>query len=141
MIPQRQTIFVHSHPKGWGNCQSAAMASVLGLPLSEVIDTASDEVREKGFWPAIYEWLNDRGLKVITIGPKDDRLNGAYSIGKGPSPRGNFHHAVVCKNGVMVFDPHPSDDGVLEILSHDLILPMSEPEKRLWESKKVETDV
>ncbi|MER9937422.1 hypothetical protein [Mesorhizobium sp. M0088] len=135
MIPQRQTIFVADNPKGRGNCQSAAMASVLGLPLDQVIDTASDEVRAGGFWEPIYAWLAERGLKIITVPPGDTRLKGAYSIAAGPSPRGPFYHAVVCKNGVMVFDPHPSDDGLIEIARHDIIVPMTDVEKKMHHSR------
>jgi hypothetical protein len=135
MIPQRQTIFVAEHPKGYGNCQQAAMASILDLPLSDVIDTTSDEVRDNGFWPPIYEWLADRGLKMISVAPKDERLKGNYSIGVGPSPRGNFYHAVICKNGRMVFDPHPSDDGVRRIKRHDIIVPMTDVEIKMHACK------
>lgn len=132
MTPQRQTVFALEHPQGWGNCQSAAMASLLDLPLDQVIDTASEEVRAKGFWQSVDDWLADRGLKIENVFEMDDpRLSGAYSIGCGPSPRGPFWHAVVCKNGVMVFDPHPSDDGVLEIKRHDLFVPITEDEKKL----------
>lgn len=137
MIPQRQTIFVAEHPQGWGNCQSAVMASILELPLSDVIDTTGEAMRAAGFWEPIYHWLAERGLKMISVPPGDDRLKGTYSIGVGPSPRGPFHHAIVCKNGVMVFDPHPSDDGLLEISRHDLIVPMSDAETSLhrWKRK------
>lgn len=132
MTPIRQTEFVATNPKGRGNCQSAAMASILDLRLDEVIDTASDECREAGFWPAIEAWLAKRGLKFKHIFPGDDdaALKGVYSIGSGPSPRGPFWHAVVCKNGVMVFDPHPSDDGLVSIERHDLIVPMTDAEKK-----------
>lgn len=137
MTPQRQTIFVATDERGRGNCQSAAMASLLDLPLDEVIDTASDEVRNGGFWASIDRWLADRGLKIESVYPEDDanRLKGQYSIATGPSPRGNFHHAVVCKNGVMVFDPHPSDDGLLSIQRHDLFVPMTHAEKKLHEAR------
>jgi hypothetical protein len=135
MTPQRQTVFVATNPQGRGNCQSAAMASVLDLPLAEVIDTASDEVRDGGFWKMIGLWLADRGLKMISVDPHDARLTGTYSIGTGPSPRGDFWHAVVCKNGVMVFDPHPSDDGVRSIERHDIIVPMTEAETKLHAAK------
>jgi hypothetical protein len=131
MIPQRQTIFVADNPKGRGNCQQAAMASVLELPLDEVIDTTSDEVRDGGFWPPIYRWLADRGLKMVSVSPKDARLKGQYSIGSGPSPRGKFWHAIICKNGRMVFDPHPSDDGLKRIMRHDLIVPMTDVEIKM----------
>ncbi len=142
MTPTRQTVFVADNPKGRGNCQSAVMASILELPMDEVIDTASDECRNTGFFKAIDLWLADRGLRIVHVFPDEDdaqeQLRGVYSIGSGPSPRGPFWHAVVCKNGVMVFDPHPSDDGVLSIERHDLIVPMSDAERLLHESRKRE---
>lgn len=72
MLPQRQTVFALEHPQGWGNCQSAAMASLLDLPLDQVIDTASEEVRAKGFWQSVDDWLADRGLKIENIFEMDD---------------------------------------------------------------------
>ena len=124
MTPTRQTIFTKDHPKGYGNCQQAALASILDLPLGEVIDTTSDEVRDNGFWPPIHNWLKARGLRSVFVSPGSPLLKGRYSIGSGPSPRGPFHHAVICKNGRMVFDPHPSDDGLVETLMHGLIVPV-----------------
>lgn len=138
MTPQRQTVFVATNPKRRGNCQSAAMASVLDLPLAEVIDTASDECRDAGFWQSVGDWLAGRGLKIVHLFPSEEAvgaLKGLYSIGCGPSPRGPFWHAVVCKNGVMVFDPHPSDDGLLSIERHDIIVPMSAAELKLHHAK------
>lgn len=136
MTPVRQTIFVATNPKGRGNCQSAAMASILDLPLDQVIDTASDECRDGGFWKTIGDWLGDRGLKLVDVEPDDECLIGAYSIGCGPSPRGPFFHAVVCKNGRMVWDPHPSDDGLARIDSHDMIVPMTEVERKIHDARR-----
>jgi len=136
VIPVRQTIFVDTNPKKRGNCQSAAMASILELPLEQVLDTASDKVRTHGFWRSISDWLADHGFKLVHADPGDDCLVGAYSIGCGPSPRGDFWHAVVCKNGVMVFDPHPSDDGLVSIERHEMIVPMTEVERKLHEIER-----
>lgn len=122
MIPVRQTVFVHE--SGKGNCMSACIASILELPLNEVIDSSSDEVRKKGFWNPICDWLEDRNYYIKYKAEGDIDLIGNYSIGIGPSPRGDFKHAVVCKNGIMVFDPHPSDDGLRKIEKHLLITPM-----------------
>lgn len=139
MIPIRQTKFVATH--GAGNCQQAAMASLLELPLDDVIDTACPEMRARGFWESIRLWLADRGLKIVHVWPDDEafeeRLKGQYSIASGPSPRGPFHHAIVCKNGKMVWDVHPSDDGVLAIEKHELIVPMTAVEIQIHEFRKL----
>jgi hypothetical protein len=104
------------------------MASLLEMPLSAVLDTADAANRAKGFWESIEAWLFEQGLYQEFVGPDNPRLVGCYSIGMGPSPRGNFWHAVVCKSGKMVWDPHPSDDGLLEIKRHQLIFPIRKPE-------------
>lgn len=127
MTPQRQTIFVATNEKARGNCMSACIASILDLPLDQVIDTTSDEVRDAGFWEPIHDWLEDRGFEMHYVTHGSPMLVNQYSIGTGKSPRGNFNHAVVCKNGVMVFDPHPSDDGVVKLLSHNVILKKDAP--------------
>lgn len=124
MIPIRQTLFVHTNPKGRGNCMSACIASILELPIDKVIDTTSDEIRSALDWAqCIEDWLeeHDNLEMMMVIDPESPKLKGVYSIGCGPSPRGDFHHAVVCKNGVMVFDPHPSDDGCLSFKYHYVI--------------------
>lgn len=130
MTPVRQTIFVADHPNGWGNCMSAAIASILDRPLSEVIDTTDPAVRDAGFWKSIYRWFNDQGLKLVDYEPGAEELEGRYSIGTGQSPRGNFHHAVICKSGRVVWDPHPSDDGVTSLINHQVVEPMTDVEKR-----------
>lgn len=111
------------------------MASILDLPLDQVIDTACPEMRAKGFWSEIYRWLATQGLKLKRVDCDDPRLIGGYSIGVGPSPRGEFLHAVVCKNGKMVFDPHPSDDGVASFEYHDIFIPLNEAKTLQWQSR------
>ena len=107
----------------------AALASILDLPIEQVVDTTSDECRAD-WGGSIARWLADRRLKIVTRSSSAD-LAGKYSIGCGPSPRGPFAHAVVCKNGRMVFDPHPSDDGILDLHWHEVLEPMSETELKL----------
>lgn len=137
MIPVRQTIFVADHPKRRGNCMSACLASILELPLDQTIDTTTDEVREVvGYHESIRLWLADRGLKFHTVVPAEGEeeaaeLVGVYSICSGGSPRGSFSHAVVCKNGRLVFDPHPSDDGLTDMRYHEVIVPLSDAERRM----------
>ena len=137
MTPVRQTIFVATSANKRGNCMGACMASILELPLGVLIDTTSDEIRDD-WYGAIQRWLGDRGLKIVVMRPDDARLAGSYSIGIGPSPRGHFNHAVVCRNGVMVFDPHPSDDGVVRFQRHEMIVPLSFAERTLHAAEAVD---
>ncbi|WP_158810444.1 hypothetical protein [Beijerinckia sp. L45] len=130
MIPTRQTIFVATSANGRGNCMAACLASILEVPLKQVLDTASDAVRDD-WYGNIQTWLGDRGFRLVVIEPTDPRLAGSYSIGVGPSPRGAFNHTVVCKSGVMVFDPHFSDDGVVQIDRQEILLLLTEAERAL----------
>ncbi len=133
MIPVRQTIFVATDPKGRGNCMAACLASLLEIPLHSAIDTTSDACRAD--WEgSIGRWLADRGLKLEDIWPDESEpaeLADAYSIGSGPSPRGPFWHAVVCKSGRMVFDPHPSDDGLVSLERHQRLAELTATEMQL----------
>lgn len=125
MTPIRQTIFVADNPEGWGNCMSACLASILDRPLSEVINVCDPKVRENGFWPPIIDWLEEQGYAFEII-HDFKRVSGKYSIGSGPSPRGNFYHTVICYDGKVVFDPHPSDEGLKVIKMHFLITKQGE---------------
>lgn len=120
MTPVQQTVFVDEN-SSVGNCMSACLASILDIPLSEVIDTANPEIRANGFWTAIHDWLGDKGLRMRQVSPHDVFLNGRYSIATGPSPRGNFHHAVIYFGNQLNFDPHPSNAGLVRVITHYVI--------------------
>lgn len=116
MIPIRQDKFVAPDGTGHGNCQSAAMASLLELPLADVIDTADLLERGVGFWGPIADWLMERGYTMRFQSAHDEDIDpSGFTIAMGPSPRGDFWHAVVCEDGVIVHDPHPSDAGLVSI--------------------------
>lgn len=115
MIPVMQTNF------DGGNCLSACLASILELPLADVVDTTPPADTEGwSQWNLVIEWLRGRGL---TLWPMDGTLLRlvetyagprlqphppcAHYIGSGPSPRGSDYHAVVMYQGEIVHDPHP----------------------------------
>lgn len=110
-----------------GNCWSACIASLLGLPIELVPNFCGDakakaadgESRPDWMTPA-QEWLRQRGLGFVTLGVDGSGafpiLPNCTCIINGKSPRGNHLHAVVgnivCKDGAIEFDyqhdPHPS---------------------------------
>ncbi len=129
MTPVFQTKFVAEH--GHGNCQSAAMASLLDLPLEDVIDTA--ELLEKGgeFWHPISQWLEDRGYTMRFQSAHDSDIDTTgFTIAMGPSPRGPFWHAVVYADGVLAHDPHPSGAGLLSAETFMFIRSIHHAEER-----------
>lgn len=94
----------------YGNCMQAAVASVLNLPL-EAVPHFSQFV----WWPQAMElWARGRNLTM-----KSERLTEVpeqLCVVGGKSPRGSKGgHAVVGYQGRIVWDPHPSRDGLLDV--------------------------
>ena len=107
-----QTIF----EEGKGNCFAACVASILEIPVSEVVHFSDGECAE---WrDVVNEWLSSRSLFFLDISLPGDMRDSVvkywgYHIIMGDSPRvGDIRHAVVGYKGDIVFDPHPSRDGL-----------------------------
>lgn len=115
MIPVYQTEFYGGYEEGKerGNCWQAALASVLELPLEAVPHfVAIDENHGGPNWlHYTINWLWYRGYQYQSM--YRHLYTNEYYLVMGESPRGNFHHVVVYKNGKMVHDPHPDGGGVL----------------------------
>lgn len=125
MIPVDQDRF-HDKEKGTrGNCQQAATASLLGLPLSEVPNFIE---QPEGFWTAFFAFLKSRGLVQIEL-DGDHHLD-CYHLAYGPSPRG-VSHAVVYRYGKLAHDPHPSRAGLIKVDMCAIIMPASLADWRL----------
>lgn len=114
-----------------GNCQSACLAMLLGLPLSEVPNflelpraVDDDEVSFK----AQQAWLTARGWGLVTIqarGPFFKRhFAKGYVLVGGKSAR-DLPHAVIYKDGELWHDPHPDRGGVVEINEVDILYPLA----------------
>ncbi len=90
-----------------GNCFQACIASILEIPIEDVPGrqgTTEDEDR------AIRDWLREQygmGFACTSVARDWDWVPPGYSILVGASPRGYWHHTVVCLDGEMVHDPHP----------------------------------
>lgn len=103
----------------YGDCQRAVIASLLELPIQEVPHFLQEAEGDATlFWEGIQSFLGKRGLAYLTIpargGPAFYGLyDGVFHEISGPSPRGNgVFHAVVGRDGEIVFDPHPSRAGL-----------------------------
>lgn len=120
MTPVKQE-FIHDPSNGvYGDCQRAVIASLLDLPLKDVphfMEITNDD--PVGYWELLQSFLRERGYAYLAIpaksgaafyGASDEAIFHEIS---GPSPRGNgVFHAVVGCDGRIVFDPHPSNDGL-----------------------------
>lgn len=92
-----------------GNCMATCFASILEIEISDVPEF--EEMFHTEHWfQKIEEWFLGLGVELIRF-KEDPKLKGYYLV-SGDSPRGNFLHMVVYKNGKMVHDPHPSGDGI-----------------------------
>ncbi len=113
--------YVHAPEIGQhGDCQRAVIASLLELPISEVPHFLQEAKGDPvGFFEGLQSFCRSRGLAYLTVPAKSGAAffgadDGVYHEISGPSPRGNgITHAVVGRDGQVVFDPHPSRAGLL----------------------------
>lgn len=107
MAEVTQTI-LHDDPQGRiGNCLQAAIASALDLPLDQVPHFA-----EHPHWQReMANWALGHGYTVL-YSPTVDGI--PLGVAYGPSPRAPSH-AVVVRDGVIVWDPHPPRAGILSV--------------------------
>lgn len=127
MIPVTQTVFYEEDAVVKGNCLQAAVASIYELPLAAV----PHFIQFEKWGEALALYVEGRGnilrlIKPPAFAPRPARVVMAF----GKSPRGNFDHAVVWQDGVIVHDPHPSRDGLdgepyefWDILAEDGVAP------------------
>lgn len=118
---QTQTLVVGQVEGKEGNCTQAAIATFMGLPLSEVPDFNNTTTGAGPFWQAIEDWFRDRGYQFEHHGALH-RWSGMYLAG-GNSPRG-VEHMVVFKDGELYWDPHPSRAGIDPVNNTWIIRPL-----------------
>jgi hypothetical protein len=115
----RQTTFYDPHDVHAGNCTEAAIASILQLPLSAV--TPLDRTNGRTFWDAVEAFFCLHGWDFITI-PADKIPEGVH-LASGLSARGR-PHTVVYVGAQLVWDPHPSDAGIITIDARHILVPL-----------------
>ncbi len=99
-----------------GDCFSAALASVLEIPLSAV-PRFCELPRESDWTSAINDFLRGYDLAYLEFEMHPDQtvavLPGlGFHLISGAGPRGGTPHTVVGHQGGVVFDPHPSKAGI-----------------------------
>ena len=93
----------------FGNCMQAAIASLFGKPLDSVPNFAAFQC-----WScAIRLWASGLGLNFCGNRDKNNPPEGLCII-TGKSPRG-YGHVCLFQDGQIIFDPHPSRDGLISI--------------------------
>lgn len=133
MKPVDQTRFYNKDAGTHGNCQQAATASIFDLPLDAVpnfMDFQGEGL--PGFWQKFWEFVRSLGYEPY----ERHTHNGAvpyfegYYLAYGPSSRG-VSHAVVYRAGKLAHDPHPSREGIKEVETICLFVPLDPARMRL----------
>ena len=115
MIPIDQTKLHTDNQKG--NCLMACFASLLEIPIEDV-----PEFDGESWFSQMTKWLETIGFDLIRWSGEVE-LPGYYMV-MGTSPRGDFNHQVIYKNGVLIHDPHPSKAGGIEVKEIWALLPL-----------------
>jgi len=121
----------------WGNCVEACIATLLGIPVSQVPDprrsVATDE-EALAVLPervtALSDWLHARyGLAAVAgegASPPGARLLASgvplFWVASGPSERG-LQHAVIYSNLTLLWDPHPDETGLVRVTGWTVLAP------------------
>ena len=105
-----------------GNCYAACISTITGIPFDslkltpeelEALDSTSLQtlmnrrMAEHGWWRV----------------PMFQKVPVGIAIAGGKSPRGDYEHAVIVKDGRPYFDPHPSGAFVESIDNYEVLIP------------------
>jgi hypothetical protein len=108
-----QTILLGDPSGRPGNCLQAAVASLFDLDLEDVPHFAESD----GDWEAEFEaWVETVGYRIVWRGPSGSPP--AFGLAFGFTNRSGERHAVVYRDGAMMWDPHPSRDGLTSVLTY-----------------------
>lgn len=131
VIPVYQTMTVGND--GSGNCVNACVASILELPLRDVLQIMPRY--EGDYWGEWESWLAARGLEFGLRACRDEVPPKGYAIASGLGgrvyPEGHeragqgISHAVVVFNGELIHDPYPGGKGIDRARHYWTISPLS----------------
>lgn len=143
MIKVRQTKFTNQETGECGNCFQACLASLLEIPIDDIIDTGhlAQQAQESSdntiFWNGVEQWLESIGYELSLVTNHKEYLEqdpvgcNVHYILTGHSPRfPDDHHSVIARGGAVVWDPHPSDAGLLDFCDAMILEPLGTREQR-----------
>jgi hypothetical protein len=108
----------------YGNCIQAAVASLLGRPLDAVPHFGAFDDWEAALrlWARGEDLLVQRVDPDTVVGPDEERR-----LLFGTSPRGYGHVVVGSAEAGVLWDPHPSRDGLIEVTGVIRLIPLHTP--------------
>lgn len=111
----------------YGNCVKSSWASLLGIPLDDVPDFDPGHIGDANQLEEERKWIRGLGYDVVVVSAKGDLPNvppDVCHLMSGLSPRGPFGHRCVGRGGKLIWDPHPSHKGLLELWSYTFLVPL-----------------
>jgi hypothetical protein len=96
-----------------GNCLRAAVATITGIPLADVVDVLDGARPEAEWYDRLEQWAGEHGWLTDPRAP--DEPPPGLSIASGVTTRGPQTHAIVAKDGCAWWDPHPSDAYIVSV--------------------------
>ena len=126
MRPITQTSTATGEGGVYGNCLQAAVASALELDLDQVPHFVQDHHDHgRHWWSAVLDFLDRHGMRLEDADPEHPPA-GELCLAVGTSPRGpEIRHAVLLRDGALAWDPHPSQDGLVDVQSAWALLPVT----------------
>ena len=124
MIPVKQTK-LHNPPEQNGNCFAAVIASILHLPIEEVISV--EDLPDETWYVQLRVWLLKHDYQIVyapefghAFHAKDyyipeDIVKDKFYLASGKTSRfgGTVNHICIYKNGELIHDPHPDNTGLI----------------------------
>lgn len=104
-----------------GDCWAACISTLTNIPIEELPEVNDPQYAEwPTYWVAMWNFLEEKGFSLYCENVAQFRGNNEYCIACGKSPRGDFLHAVIWKDGI-AHDPHPDRTGILTIDHFEII--------------------
>lgn len=100
-----------------GDCFRAVIANLLELDIDSVPHFVQEAVGPRDFLKRVNGFLKQYNLAYQLLSSTELEhagIEGLYHMAHGNTVR-DIRHSVCCKDMEMLFDPHPSDSGLLDI--------------------------
>lgn len=87
------------------DCFQACLSGLTRIPLGAFPVITKQEADSVSQWNMTLAFLKSRGWTMVDLYAQAPV---GWSVGSGPSPRGDWDHCVLCQDGKPAFDPHTS---------------------------------
>jgi hypothetical protein len=112
-IPEEAGFFIQSQEHPNGDYWATAVACLYGLTPADR-DCLHRQIGQ--WWSITSGYLVDRGLPTLDFSIEGETSPVPWQwtlvIATGKSPRGDYDHSVLMRDGKLVWDPHPSGHGL-----------------------------